>query len=277
MSDADLLGNDPSKYDPEGTGAGNHAEGDDRSLKNVMGEFNRKLQQQQEQFNTQMNQIAGAVKSLADNINTAQTPPAQPSQPRTITDYSLGELEAARANVMENGSDAEKAAFENAVLQKQINESVVNTVNQMEAARQTKQLETAYTGKIADAYGEHGIFQEGSALNLKFNEKLHILKDAGMLNPASTYTAAAEAAQEMGLSVSQKETPPTANLASGATNAPVQSQQGARFGEEEIDDVWDSYAKKFGLTEEDRKDVSQNYQQVMADREGLFKSDGGSF
>ena len=131
---ADAAANDPEptgKQGDDGEPAGEKK--DDRSLKNVQSEFQRKF----EKLQATNDELMAELRSIRSEVRQPDPAPAQNQAPQTMDDMSISQLEQMRPNV----PDEQKSAFELYLVERKADARVDEKLNNFTQAQSFKTSE----------------------------------------------------------------------------------------------------------------------------------------
>lgn len=212
---ADAAANDPEptgKQGDDGEPAGEKK--DDRSLKNVQSEFQRKF----EKLQATNDELMAELRSIRSEVRQPDPAPAQNQAPQTMDDMSISQLEQMRPNV----PDEQKSAFEMYLVERKADARVDEKLNNFTQAQSFKTSEQKANEK---AFARWPSLHDKSSDFYKVTNR--ILQEMGT-NADNSPRAVLDAANEAGLELSLQ--PATfkpqirrdpGNIQSGRTNRPV--------------------------------------------------------
>jgi len=163
-----------------------------RTIENVRGETLRKMKQYQDEISAELQALREELKQ-GYGVPTQQTAPA--SQPQTLDDMSVQQLETMRDQVPED----QRPAFDQYLLERKVSERVDNKLNEFQTRTQNQHAEQQYNETALDRWP--ALRDKTSAL---YRATDRILGEMGehAKSPRAVLDAANEAGLELGLAPS---------------------------------------------------------------------------
>jgi len=193
---------DPQDADPNPEAAGDEAvegepseEGKDgRSLDNVRGEFQRKYEKMERDSQAMLAELRSLREELANARNTPSPEPTRKSEPQTLDEMSVEDLEKMRANVPEE----QKAAFEAYLIERKAEARVDAKLSKFQQTQSFKQSEQKANEQAFSRWPE--LHDKSSKFWQVTNRILQEMGPSADKNPRAVLDAANEAGLELGTS-----------------------------------------------------------------------------
>lgn len=254
-----------------------------RSTDQVRGELLRKLGDMEKRYEKQLKQMQDAIPNLLstalDSFVTKNQTQAQSNANtrKTLSEYSLDELEAGRAAVLRSNDPALKDEYDAVLARKRGEKAAEDVLNRRFQQDETTKLDARTKKLIADTYGSMGIFEEGSEFRNRFNQKLQELERLGIRSGPAMLGAATEAALELGLHDKPLPRRNTGgNAASGRTNAPTDDSASDSERAAELNRAIDEFERNTGrkFDAKARKDMLSDYKKIYSMKSYIVKGSG---
>jgi hypothetical protein len=163
-----------------------------RTVDNVRGELNRKLEQQREYFTGVVSSLEQKIERLVEARGGGE--PEKPKSANSLDDLSVADLRNLRPQVPEE----QRETFEAYLREREIKEEVQSQVQQYQSQQSFQQQEADANKQAVSRWPD--LKDKSSTLYGKTNEILQRMGKAADENPRAVLDAANEAGIELGLS-----------------------------------------------------------------------------